>query len=58
MLEEQYPDAKKVVLVLDNLNTHTPAAFYEILPPEQAKQLADRLEIHDTRHPRKLAQHR
>ena len=48
ILEEQYPDAKKVVLVLDNLNTHTPAAFYEILPPEQAKQLADRLEIHYT----------
>jgi hypothetical protein len=48
ILEEQYPDAPKVVLVLDNLNTHTPASFYEILPPEQAKQLADRLEIHYT----------
>src|ERR1700681_3175111 len=37
MLEEHYPDVPKVVLVMDNLNTHTPASFYEILPPEQAK---------------------
>ena len=50
MLEEHYPDVPKVVLVMDNLNTHTPASFYEILPPEQAKALIDRLEIHYTRH--------
>jgi hypothetical protein len=37
VLEEQYPNAEKVILVMDNLNTHTPASFYEILPPEQAK---------------------
>jgi hypothetical protein len=48
VLEEQYPNAQKVILVLDNLNTHMPASFYEILPPEQAKALADRLEIHYT----------
>src|SRR5436853_7060624 len=48
MLEEDYPEAKKVVLVTDNLNTHTPASFYEVFPPEQAKALADRLEIHYT----------
>ncbi|WP_255553157.1 IS630 family transposase [Ktedonobacter sp. SOSP1-52] len=48
MLEEHYSDAPKVVLVMDNLNTHTPASFYEILPPEQAKALIDRLEIHYT----------
>jgi hypothetical protein len=48
VLEEQYPDAAKVVVVVDNLNTHTPASFYEILPPEQAKALIDRLEIHYT----------
>src|SRR6266853_4396607 len=48
ILEEQYPDARKVVVVMDNLNTHTPASFYEIFPPEQAKALADRLEIHYT----------
>src|SRR5258708_28892617 len=48
VLEEHYPDVPKVVLVMDNLNTHTPASFYEILPPEQAKALIDRLEIHYT----------
>ena len=34
--------------MLDNLNTHTPASFYEVFPPEQAKALIDRLEIHYT----------
>ena len=48
VLFEHYPDVPKVVLVMDNLNTHTPASFYEILPPEQAKALIDRLEIHYT----------
>lgn len=48
VLEEQYPDAAKVVVVMDNLNTHTPASFYEVFPPAQAKALADRLEIHYT----------
>lgn len=48
VLEEHYPDAAKVVVVLDNLNTHTPASFYEVFPPEQAKALIDRLEIHYT----------
>jgi hypothetical protein len=48
ILDEQYPEARKVVLVMDNLNTHTPASFYEVFPPEQAKALADRLEIHYT----------
>ncbi len=48
VLEEHYPDVPKVVLVMDNLNTHTPASFYEILPPEQAQALIDRLEIHYT----------
>jgi hypothetical protein len=48
VLEQQHPDAKKVILVMDNLNTHTPASFYEVFPPSQAKALADRLEIHYT----------
>ncbi len=48
VLEEQYPEASKMVVVMDNLNTHTPASFYEVFPPEQAKALADRLEIHYT----------
>ena len=33
------------MLVLDNLNTHSPASLYELLPPDRAKRLADRLEI-------------
>ncbi len=48
MLEERYPDAKKVVLVMDNLNTHNIASLYTAFTPEIAKKLADRLEIHYT----------
>jgi DDE superfamily endonuclease len=48
VLDEHYPEVGKVVVVMDNLNTHTPASFYEMFPPEQAKTLADRLEIHYT----------
>lgn len=48
MLEERYPDAKKVVLVLDNLNTHGLASLYAAFPPETARRLAERLEIHYT----------
>jgi DDE superfamily endonuclease len=48
MLEGHYPEAAKVVVVMDNLNTHTPASFYEVFPPDQAKALVDRLEIHYT----------
>jgi hypothetical protein len=39
-------DAERIVLVLDNLNTHTPAALYEAFPPAEAKRLGDKLEIH------------
>ena len=48
MLEERYPDAEKVVLVMDNLNTHGTASLYERFPPEVARGLAERLEIHYT----------
>ena len=48
LLDVQYPDADKVVLVMDNLNTHTIASFYETFPPEEAFRLAQRLEIHFT----------
>jgi DDE superfamily endonuclease len=40
--------ATRIVLVMDQLNTHTPASLYETFPPEEAKRLADRLEIHHT----------
>jgi len=48
MPEERYPDAEKVVLVMDNLNTHDTASLYTAFPPEEARRLADRLEIHYT----------
>ena len=48
MLNEQYPDVEKVVVVMDNLNTHNISSLYEAFPPEEAFQLAQRLEIHYT----------
>ena len=48
LVDVQYPDAERIVLVLDNLNTHTPASLYEAFPPAEAKRLAERLEIHYT----------
>jgi len=48
MLEERYADAEKVVLVMDNLNTHNMASLYTAFSPEEARCLADRLEIHYT----------
>jgi DDE superfamily endonuclease len=48
LVEEMYPEAEKVVLVMDNLNTHKLASLYEAFPPEQAKRIADRLEVHHT----------
>ena len=48
LLDEQYPDATKVVLVMDNLNTHSIASLYQTFPPEEAFHLANRLEVHYT----------
>jgi hypothetical protein len=48
MLDERYPQATKVRLVMDNLNTHTTASLYEAFEPEEARRLARRLEIHYT----------
>jgi hypothetical protein len=48
LLDEQYPDAEKVVLVQDNLNTHNLSSLYEAFPPEEAFRLAQRLEMHFT----------
>ena len=48
LLNEQYPDAEKAVLVMDNLNTHAISALYETLTPAEAFRLAQRLEIHFT----------
>ena len=43
-----FPDAARITLVLDNLNTHTPAALYTAFPPAEAKRIRDRLEFHYT----------
>ena len=43
--DEYYPSAKKIRLVMDNLNTHKPAALYETFPPEEAKRIWDRFEF-------------
>jgi hypothetical protein len=48
MLDERYPQAIKVRLVMDNLNTHSTASLYEAFAPEEAQRLARRLEIHYT----------
>ena len=43
-----FPDAEKIVLVQDNLNTHTIGSLYKAFPPEEARRLRDKLEIHYT----------
>ena len=48
MADGRYKDAERLVLVMDQLNTHAPASLYEAFPPEQARRLAERLEIHHT----------
>lgn len=41
-----YPDAEKIILVMDNLNTHKPASLYKAFPPGEARRIIRRLEIH------------
>jgi DDE superfamily endonuclease len=48
LVDVQYPQAEKIVLVLDNLNTHTPASLYEAFAPAEARRLMERLAIHHT----------
>jgi DDE superfamily endonuclease len=48
LLDTQYPEAARIRLVCDNLNTHGIGSLYEAFPPEQARGLASRLEIHHT----------
>lgn len=48
LLDVHYKDAEIVTLVMDNLNTHTPASFYKAFPPDEARRLTKRLEIHYT----------
>jgi DDE superfamily endonuclease len=48
LAEDVHSEAEKVVLVMDNLNTHKVASLYEAFPPEQARRIIERLEIHHT----------
>ncbi len=48
LVDVHYPEAEASVLVMDNLNTHSPASLYEAFPPAEARRLTDKLEIHDT----------
>jgi len=48
LAEEVHPEAETIVLVMDNLNTHKVASLYEAFPPERARGIAERLEIHHT----------
>lgn len=48
LADEQYPKAKKIVLVMDNLNTHTVSSLYEAFTPAEAFRIAHKLEIHYT----------
>jgi DDE superfamily endonuclease len=48
LADEHYPEAEKVRVVLDNLNTHTPASLYKAFEPQEARRLLPRLEFHHT----------
>jgi DDE superfamily endonuclease len=48
LVEDLHAEAEKVVLVMDNLNTHQLASLYEAFPPEQARRIVEKLEIHHT----------
>jgi hypothetical protein len=48
LAEDVYPEAETVVLVMDNLNTHKLASLYEAFPPDQARRIAERIEVHHT----------
>jgi len=48
LVDVQYPEAEKIVLVMDNLNTHAIASLYEAFEPVEARRLAKKLDIHHT----------
>ncbi|NJK32056.1 MAG: IS630 family transposase [Deltaproteobacteria bacterium] len=48
LVDVHFPDAERIVLVQDNLSTHTPAALYSAFAPEEAKRIWDKLELHYT----------
>lgn len=48
LVDEMYPAAQKIILVMNNLNTHKPASLYKAFPPEEARRIIKKLEIHYT----------
>ena len=48
LVDLDYPDKDRIFLVMDNLNTHHPASLYEAFPPEEARRIAERLDVHYT----------
>jgi hypothetical protein len=48
LADEIYPEADKIVIVMDNLNTHSPVSFYQTFEPEEALRLSNRFEFHYT----------
>jgi len=48
LADEIYPQAEKIVIVMDNLNTHSPVSFYQTFEPEEALRLSNRFEFHYT----------
>jgi len=48
LVDEQFPDAERITLVLDNLNTHRPAALYQAFPPAEARRILERIDWHFT----------
>lgn len=48
LAEDVHPEAERIVLVMDNLNTHKLASLYQAFPPEQARRIAERIEVHHT----------
>jgi hypothetical protein len=48
LVDVHFPDAEQIVLVMDQLTTHSPASLYATFPPAEAKRIADRLDIHHT----------
>lgn len=48
LVDQDYPDAKKITLVMDNLNTHVGASLYKAFKPEEAKRIMDRINFHYT----------
>jgi hypothetical protein len=48
LVDDLYPEVEKIILVMDNLNTHSPASLYKAFPPEEARRILKKLELHYT----------